>query len=193
MITGERIRLVPATLADRQRIYDWCYHSETTKSHFGPPNYPDMPLPSYEEFYASDDGGYTDYYFTGAKPGDGRGFLIVSGDETIGFVSYSAFHLKPGIAEIDIWMGAEASCGSGLGTEALIALGDYLNRELGLRALIIAPSIRNTRAIRAYEKAGFIKTDQPMCAFLADGYAAVFGQGDYGAAETAILVKRFDG
>lgn len=190
MIKGKKVNLIPATLDDRQDVYEWCFQSETTKSHYGPPNYPDLPIPTYEEFCASDDGGYEEYYFTGAKPKDGRGFLIVREEEPIGFVSYCAFHLKPAIAELDIWMKSEANCGNGFGVDALISLGEYLKENLGIREMIMGPSIKNTRAVRAYEKAGFKKTDQPMSEFLADEYVDLFGGGDYGEDETAILVKR---
>lgn len=192
MIKGDKIKLVPATLGDRRKIYEWCYQSETTKYHSGPPDYPDKPILTYEEFYASDEGGYTEYYFTGARPGDGRGFLIVSNDnETVGFVSYSAFHLKAGIAELDIWMDGEASCGKGFGVDALVCLGAYLHKEMGMRELIIAPALKNVRAVKAYEKAGFIKTDKAMDTFLRDEYKTTFGGGDYGVDETVILVKQF--
>lgn len=192
MIKGDRIELIPATLDDRQKIYEWCFQSETTKYHSGPPDYPNNPIPTYEEFYTSDDGGYMEYYFTGVKPKDGRGFLIINENAAVGFVSYCAFHLKPAIAELDIWMNAKANCGNGFGVDALISLGDYLNKEMDIRELIIAPSIKNIRAVRAYEKAGFKKTDKAMSEFLLDEYVTLFGDGDYGADETAILVKQFD-
>lgn len=191
MIKGNIITLVPAILEDRQRIYEWCYQSDTTKYHAGPPDYPHNPIPSYDDFYASDDGGYLEYYFTGTSPKDGRGFIIVNGEEPIGFISYSAFHLKPGIAELDLWMGSTANCGQGFGVDALVSLGDYLNKELDICELIIAPSIKNTRAIRAYEKAGFHKTEKAMSEFLSNEYVPLFGDGDYGVDETAILVKQF--
>lgn len=192
MIKGSKIKLIPATLDDRLKIYEWCFQSETTKSHAGLPDYPDIPIPTYEEFYASDDGGYTEYYFTGTKPKDGRGFLIINENEAIGFVSYCAFHLKPAIAELDIWINTEANCGNGFGVDALISLGDYLNEEMGFRELIIAPSIKNTRAVRAYEKAGFKRTDKAVSDFLLDEYVTLLGDGDYGADETAVLVKQFN-
>lgn len=191
MIKGEKVSLIPAALDDRQKIYEWCFQSETTKYHAGPPDYPNNPIPTYEEFYTSDDGGYTEYYFTGEKPKDGRGFLIVKQNEAIGFVSYCTFHLKQMVAELDIWMNTEANCGNGFGVDALASLGDFLNKEMDIRELIIAPSIKNTRAVRAYEKAGFKKTDKVMSEFLSDEYATLFGEGDYGVDETCILVKRF--
>ena len=192
MIHGNKINLIPATLDDRWKIYEWCFQSETTKCHSGPPDYPNNPIPTYEEFCSSDDGGYTEYYFTGAKPNDGRGFLIMNGEEAVGFISYCSFHLKSGISELDIWMKDEANCGKGFGVDALISLGDYLHKEMGICEMIIAPSKRNTRAVRAYEKAGFVKTDKAMSEFLADEYISVFSKDDYGMEDTAILVKRFD-
>jgi len=59
--------------------------------------------------------------------------------------------------------------------------------------LIIAPSRKNRRAVRAYEKAEFIKTDKTMSEFLLDEYVICYGKGDYGAEETLILVKRYKG
>lgn len=192
MIKGKKIHLIPATLADRRNVYDWCFQSETTKCHSGPPEYPHIPIPTYGEFCASDHSGYEEYFFTGAKPADGRGFLIVSDEEPVGFVSYCAFHLKPATAELDIWMKSEAHCGKGFGADALSALGDYLSETLGTRTCIIAPSAKNTRAVRAYEKAGFVKTNKSMRGFLSAEYVPLYGEGDYGADETAILVRELD-
>lgn len=75
-------------------------------------NYSENPILTYEEFC---DKGYDEYYFMGSKPEGGRGFLIVNNGEPIGFISYSCFHLKPSIAELDIWMNCEDNCGKGFG------------------------------------------------------------------------------
>ena len=75
-------------------------------------NYSENPILTYEEFC---DRGYDEYYFMGSKPEGGRGFLIVNNREPIGFISYSCFHLKPSIAELDIWMNCEDNCGKGFG------------------------------------------------------------------------------
>lgn len=192
MIKGTKIDLIPATLDDRRKVYEWCFQSETTKSHAGPPDYPGISIPTYEEFCATDDGGYEAYYFTGERPEDGRGFLIVSAGEPVGFISYCSFHLKPSLAELDLWMGSEQSCGKGFGTDALVSLGDFLNRTMGISELIIAPSRKNLRAIRSYEKAGFKKSEKAMSEFLREEYVPLFGSGDYGTEETFIMSKRFD-
>ncbi|WP_235698583.1 hypothetical protein [Clostridioides difficile] len=54
MINGDKISLIPATLDDRQKVYEWCFQSETTKSHSGLPNYPNIPIATYEEFCEED-------------------------------------------------------------------------------------------------------------------------------------------
>jgi len=190
MIKGNKIELIPARLCDKQAVYDWCFHSEITRCHAGPPDYPETPIAAAEEFFR-ENGGYEDYYFTGARPQDGRGFLIVCGKETVGFISYASFHLKPGVSELDIWMNSEAHCGKGFGTDAVASLSDYLNQTLGIHALIMRPSIKNKRAIRAYCKAGFAPSAEPIETYMPPEYLPVFADGDYGLGGDALLVKRF--
>ena len=188
MIWGNIIDLVPATLEDRQKIYEWCFHSETTKSHSGPPNYPDTSIPTFEEFF--DD--YVDYFFTGSAPNDGAGFIITHNEEPAGFISYSSFHLKEDKSELDIWMNCEANCGKSLGTDAIITLTEYISKTLGIREFIIRPSVKNTRAIHSYKKAGFKESDASQNDYLLDKYLSVYGAGDYGVGRTACLIKRFE-
>ncbi len=187
MIKGSKVELTPATPEDKQRVYEWCFHSETTKSHAGPPDYPNAPIAASEEFFDAET-GYAPYYFTGERPEDGRGFIITHNGEAVGFVSYSSFHLKKGMAELDIWMNSEANCGKGFGTDALVALGDYLNKALGMRELIMRPSIKNARANRSYAKAGFIASGKQPDEYLLPECVALFGDGDYGD-ESALLVR----
>lgn len=189
MIKGDKIHLIQATLDDRQKVYNWCFQSETTKYHTGPPDYSEKPIATYKEFC---DDYYEEYFFTGSKPKDGNGFIIINNREPVGFISYSSFHLKTSVAEIDIWMNCEANCGKGFGFDAIISLGNYLNKNISILELIIAPSVNNIRAIKAYEKAGFMKSDKPMSDFLVDEYIVLYGNGDYGIDETAIFVKRFN-
>jgi RimJ/RimL family protein N-acetyltransferase len=186
MIYGNLVNLVPATLDDRQKVYDWCFHSETTKSHAGPPDHPDIHIPTFAEFYSE----YADYFFTGTEPGDGRGFMILHQEEPIGFISYTSFHLKPHKSELDIWLNSEANCGRGFGTEAIIMLGDYLGKILGINELIMRPSVKNARAIKSYEKAGFKKSQTSPGDYLKDEFVAVYGDGDYGAGGDVLMIKR---
>lgn len=88
-------------------------------------------------------------------------------------------------------MNCEDNCGKGFGRDAVISLGDFLNRTMDICELIMAPSRKNTRAIRTYKKAGFKQTDKPMSDFLLEEYVFLYGDGDYGKDETVILVKQF--
>ena len=186
MIHGDKIDLIPATLDDKQRVYEWCFHSETTKSHSGPPDYPEHPIATREEFF---DEGYADYFFTGSELKNGRGFLISFGGEPVGFISYCSFHLKPLIAELDIWMSSEANCGKGFGVDAIVSLGAYLKKNMDFCQMIMRPSVRNTRAISAYRKAGFIPSDKSPGDYLLDEYMPIYGAGDYGEGGDLLLVK----
>ena len=188
MIKGNNIELIPAALGDRERVYEWCFRSETTKSHAGPPDYPDILIPTLEEFCSD----YVDYFFDGSRPHEGRGFLILHQSEPVGFISYSSFHLKPYKSELDIWLNSEAHCGKGLGTDALRALGDYLHEKMGVCQLIIRPSFKNRRAIKSYKKAGFVISEELPSNYMLEEFISIYGDGDYGDEETALLVKWFE-
>jgi len=188
MIKGNKIVLIPAAFEDRKNIYEWCFHSETTKYHAGLPDYPDVYIPTFEEFY--DD--YTDYFFDGSELNNGRGFMILHDEKPVGFISYSSYHLKPHKAEMDIWMNCEANCGKGFGTDAFNALGDYLNKAMGISELIVRPAKKNINAIKSYKKSGFEEVDMNQSDYLLDEYLPLprYEGGDYGADETALLIKR---
>jgi aminoglycoside 6'-N-acetyltransferase len=57
-------------------------------------------------------------------------------------------------AGVDLFLEEEAH-GSGLGTDAVRTLAQYLIRERGHHRLVIDPAADNAAAIRAYEKVGF--------------------------------------
>ncbi|MGL4490164.1 MAG: GNAT family N-acetyltransferase [Rhizobiaceae bacterium] len=63
-----------------------------------------------------------------------------------------------GTLGIDISIGEETDLNKGLGTEILQALTEILFEE-GATRLIIDPDPDNKRAIRSYEKAGFVAFD----------------------------------
>lgn len=190
MIEGNLIKLIPANLADKENVYTWCFHSETTKCHSGPPYYPETPIQTSEEFF-NDYEGYADYFFDGTRPEKGRGFIILVNNEQVGFISYTSFHLKPGWSELDIWMNQEANCGKGYGSDALIALSDYLNKNMSINKMIMRPSAKNERAIKSYMKAGFQKSDLLPPEYMLNEYVDAFGSGDYGTHGDQLLVKGF--
>lgn len=64
--------------------------------------------------------------------------------------------VPPDSVGVDLSVGVEADLGKGLGIAALKAFVRKLAAE-GRRNIIIDPDAANARAIRAYEKAGFVR------------------------------------
>jgi len=95
-----------------------------------------------------------------------------------------------GAAELDIWLKERRLCGHGLGTEALRLLVGHLRREFGITRFLIRPSARNSRALRAYAKAGFVDRPEKIAAlrsFLKEEFWDAYGGGDYGLEGTAVM------
>lgn len=155
-ITGSKIELKPAQESDREKIYIWLTQSNLTFSIMGPPDYPDHPIPTWEEFCED----YTLSYFSTSGDGKGRNYIIVVNNEEIGNVGYDLLDKEKDRVVLDIWMRSEKYCGHGYGSDALNTLCDYIHKNYDITNFIISPSARNERAIAAYKKAGFkvIKT-----------------------------------
>jgi RimJ/RimL family protein N-acetyltransferase len=85
-------------------------------------------------------------------------------NEDVGQIYFNDIEHRNGIkrVELDMWMRAEIYCGKGYGSDALNSLCDFLAKRLGVDQFMVQPSGRNPRAIRAYEKVGFVKLDVPL-------------------------------
>lgn len=59
---------------------------------------------------------------------------------------------------LDLFIGDPGRWGSGLGPRVLRAMIRFLIRERDATVVVVDPHVTNERAIRAYEKAGFVKT-----------------------------------
>jgi RimJ/RimL family protein N-acetyltransferase len=149
MIQGERINLRPATLDDRRLIYEWAHDSDIAS--FLHPNA--APWETFDEW--CDD--WQEHYFTDEFPRRGCMFVVLNGDFPVGVIAYNEVDVMNRV-ELDIWMNSEANCGKGYGPDAIVTLCAYLRAEFGVRTFMMQPSARNPRAIRAYEKAGFVRT-----------------------------------
>lgn len=184
------IRIRHARPDERKKTYEWLCHSDTTQFHMGPPNFPEHPVPSWEEF--CDD--FEPFYFEESEMKQGSVMIIMQDDEEVGCICYACFHLNPKMAELDIWLKSQSYCHKGIGTKAIKLLCAYLNAKISIESFIIRPSEKNIHAIRAYEKSGFVKVkdeDKQMTvqSFLLKEYLDVYGNGDYGLEETAVLTK----
>ncbi len=63
--------------------------------------------------------------------------------------------LEPGTWDLDLFVASEEHRGKGVGQIALALLKDEVFSTTLALAVCVFPSIRNERAVRAYEKAGF--------------------------------------
>jgi len=84
--------------------------------------------------------------------------ISVANDKAIGYVSIKGIDEIEARAEIGIAIMEREYRGQGYGTEALKQAVDYAFNTLGLNLLGLTVFLSNQRAIRAYEKTGFRKT-----------------------------------
>lgn len=173
------ISLRPAVASDRRQVYEWLAKSDVTPSMMGPPDYPDLSIPTWEEFCAD----YLPHYFDDSEPLFGRCFIIVADGQDVGVVCYNAIGEQRRFTELDIWLRAEVDCGKGYGSDALRHLCAHVREAYGVDEIIVRPSKRNRRAIAAYRRAGFellplTHAEQRM----------KFGEGD--CEDSVVLLKR---
>ena len=149
------INLKPADLEDRKKAYQWLYFSDF--SSFLKEMDSSDSISTMQEFEED----YEDFFFDDSYPEKGRAYLIIREEgsvlEEIGFISYTAFHLIRGIAEIDIWLKSLEYTGRGYGREAIKLLTQKLFQE-DFKTLIIRPCLKNVRAVNSYKKTGFKET-----------------------------------
>lgn len=186
-MNSRSVYLRTAEISEKEKIYRWLCLSDTTAMHMGPPDYPESPVPDRESF----DRDFEDFYFLEKGRSKGAVLIISSDREEVGCLCYACFHLKPEAAELDIWMKARKYCGKGLGPQSLHLLVRHLFESLGIRYFLIRPSEKNTRAVTAYEKAGFQRVGDKveiLRDYLKPEFFSLYGAGDYGLEDTAVLV-----
>ena len=91
----------------------------------------------------------------------GQNYLVFSiralpEDRVVGFIDLSGFNWPARSAWVAIGIGAAEFRGRGLGTEAMQLLARYAFEQLNLNRINLNVFGYNPRAIRSYEKAGFV-------------------------------------
>ncbi|MFC4244936.1 GNAT family N-acetyltransferase [Gryllotalpicola reticulitermitis] len=104
------------------------------------------------------------------KPLGDTGFCIVSneGGELLGHLTLHGASLPERCASFAILIGPD-HVGHGIGPKATLLALSYGFRELGLNRIELRAWAFNTRAIRAYEKAGFVVEGRRRDAVFHDG------------------------
>lgn len=180
MIRGLLVTLRPAGEQDRSAIYHWLAESDLTASMLGPPVFPETPVPTWQQFCED----YGPHFFDGTRQESGRSFIIEVDGPVVGHVSYDGMDLDRGVVELDIWLACQEVCGHGYGSDTLVTLARYLHETFGVTEIILRPSRRNTRAIRAYARAGFA-----MLPLTNEQQAVIYGPGDY--PDTVVMQQRW--
>ena len=176
-----------ANISEKEKTYEWLCLSDTAHMHMGAPDFPESPIPDWEQF--QDD--FEDFYYLESGRSKGSVMIIEQDGEEMGCVCYACFHVKPNTAELDIWLKEKRYCGKGYGPQALQLLVKYLADRQGVRNFLIRPSQKHTRAIAAYEKVGFTRTkdkERTIKEYLKNEFLDEFGPGDYGFENTAVLL-----
>jgi RimJ/RimL family protein N-acetyltransferase len=148
IVEGKKVKLRPMTVEEIPLFYQWAIHSPFW---YGGP-YGDK-IPTYEEFTQD----WKRYYFDGSQPEKGRAFVIMVGNRLIGEINYNEINREDNSVELDILI-AEEEKGKGYGPDALETLAKYLFSKMSVQLCWVEAVTKNTRATRAYEKAGFETT-----------------------------------
>lgn len=92
------------------------------------------------------------------EPGDAFLFLIriLEQDEPIGFVELDSIQWNHGDAWVGIGIGSREYWNKGYGSDAMEVLLRYAFEELNLQRISLTVFDYNQRAIRSYEKVGFV-------------------------------------
>ncbi len=178
MLRGKTVTLRPAEPRDMRPVYEWLAQSDLTSSMLGPPLFPDVPAPSWEQFRLE----YPMHFFDGSRAESGRSYIIEVHQEAAGHINYDGMDDSGRYAELDIWMRSQRYCGHGYGTDAIRTLVSFLESEYHVGQFILRPSQRNPRAIGAYEAAGFRRQDMSS-----DEQSLRYGPGEY--FDSVLLLK----
>ncbi len=149
-IKGEKIVLVPIKPEEKDEFYKLAAESEGSKFWYSDRG---LAAPTREAFFQD----WRDGYFDTNLPEKGQCFWITVDGEKIGQINYNEIDLAGKQVELDIIIGSEKNMGKGYGTDSLKILIKYLFDNFAINKIWIEPRANNSRAIKAYEKAGFKK------------------------------------
>lgn len=165
----EGIKLRPAELKDKRKVYEWMAMSNLTSEMMGPPNFPEVPIPSWTDFQED----FVNHYFEGSNRHLGQCFIILKDGQEVGQINYNTIDSSTLSTELDLWLSDRIFTRQGIGGEALSQLETHLLQTFKIKTLYLAPSLRNTTAIKAYRKAGFAETEDWPKGFVPDYHDTV--------------------
>ena len=172
------LKLLYAEEADRRLIYDMAFEEDAIWQ---------AMIKKKEDFPWSVLGEEEPHFF-GAAPGMSKYLLIEQAGQIIGTISHTYNNGRIPNFELDTWLRSSKYAGKGLGSGAMKLLIDSLVKDYGIKTFIIRPWSKNPRAVKAYEKCGFVQTDSFDPKAYYGKYLEMAGEGDFGAEETVNMV-----
>ncbi|RZT23831.1 GNAT family N-acetyltransferase [Fictibacillus sp. BK138] len=153
MITGKKVELRPVSLEDHKRSYHWRNDEETARFDAGSGlyRYSHVPLEQLEASYEKDIRNID-------KREVGEFSIYTLGEDArhIGSIGYRNLDIVSRRCVVGLGIGEKELWGKGYGTDALKALINYLFKTMNLRRIQLDTWSGNTRAVRSYEKCGFV-------------------------------------
>jgi aminoglycoside 6'-N-acetyltransferase len=112
-------------------------------------------------------------YLPSTAPGSPTiGCIVELGDRPIGYIQLYPWTVDaaeaeelgivvgPGSWGLDVFVGEEDLVDRGLGTRIVRVACGYMEEQRGASEVVLLTEVLNARAVRAYEKAGFVKDHQ---------------------------------
>lgn len=150
IIRGEKIALRPMEPEEVELIHKWANNPDVLPFWYGVEK-------TLEQIKAD----WKPHYFSDTDPYSGRCFAILKGKNPVGspvgMINHNRIDRDNRSVDIDMVIGHPEDWGQGYGTDALKTLARYLFDRFDLNRIWLGTYTYNTRAIRAYEKAGFKK------------------------------------
>ncbi|GAA4158630.1 GNAT family protein [Gryllotalpicola daejeonensis] len=159
-LTGELVRLRAAEEDDLVTIADW----------YRDPEYTVLQSTTYQITSRAETVEHMRKWFDNTTAQGGGNFVVEALDtgQVVGAVNIWGGSLPLRTGTLAIQIGGDF-VGKGYGTDALRVAVDFSFRELGLNRLQLNVAAFNPRAIRAYEKAGFVIEGRRRQATFHDG------------------------
>ncbi|MDO9445662.1 MAG: GNAT family protein [Dehalococcoidia bacterium] len=149
LIRGVLVRLVPAELWMAPRFAAWMNEPDTVHL-MGGVAYPISLLAEEDWLRTRLEPSWDEGVFLAIEAIDGPEAVV------IGTIELRHLNAEARRGEVGILIGQPEYRGGGYGTEAMALLCGFAFAELGLQRIELNTSEFNTRAVRAYEKVGFV-------------------------------------
>jgi RimJ/RimL family protein N-acetyltransferase len=158
MLTGHRVRLRAMEPADAETLWRW--HNDPDVTRWLDFAYPESLAQIRQRFAERPRGGYDKLLLMIETLDTGR---------LIGVTMLRDAEPENGRAELDIYLGEKDCWGQGYGTDAVRTICRCGFDQMRLHLIALWVVADNARAIRCYEKAGFVQDGRHREAFRRDG------------------------